>query len=915
MSEVLLRGACMLMVSMVVAVVGHAQQGPPLVPREVAPSPLVVEALSVDWLTPDERADMRVRHGTWTEEDLENPLRRAEAARLAWRFDDPVFDDDTLPALIRAEALLARGHADQAVELLDGLEGLEAASMRARGFEVGGFPEAAGREADLAVEAFTRGDDQSIDGVLAAVEAMRVRARTSGTPARDYQTMLDMLGDARDRIDRINPGTRLAEGSLLIARRDPAEGVPALHEALSLNPRSARAWYLLGMTAVDTFDFDGAAEAAATLDRLGPGEARPHPLATLVRARSAMVREDPDFARDVLDELLEVQPRIPEANALRAAADAVRYDSEGTAEWLARLDEISPGSALGYFEVGRALAFDRQYDEAAAALKEAIRRRPAWPAPHIELGLLEMQTGRDEEALAALQVAEQLDPYNARAAFSLFLLEELQDFEILESDHFLLKYKPGDDEVVAAMMLPPLERMHEDVANRFQHEPDRKTVIELMPDHKFFSVRITGMPRIHTVAACTGPLIAIEVPREGPPEKHLGLFDWLKVLRHEYTHTITLSQTRNRIPHWLTEAAAVSMEDVPRKYMVAQELAERWRRGTLFDLEEINWAFVRPKQPGDRSLAYAQGHWMVEYMNERFGESALVRLLGRYFEGVREGDAMPQALGVSREEFYEGFLDWAGAQVAEWGLDPQPSLDELADRVRERDPEQLAQLEDAKRRRLEAIAAMISGEAGRATEGARTRSDASRWPPLRRPPVEIDDQTLAELLSEQPDHPDLLELTLRRMDVEEADLGDETRGLLEAYATARPVDPYPHRILARALLDSESPSDAIPHLEELDVRSEFENTFALELARLYRAERKPAEALAAAERAARMNPYDPANRELAAAAAVEARAFESARRHIRALVVLEPDQPRHARRLEAIERIMGNPVPAGNDEG
>ena len=74
--------------------------------------------------------------------------------------------------------------------------------------------------------------------------------------------------------------------------------------------------------------------------------------------------------------------------------------------------------------------------------------------------------------------------------------------------------------------MPPLERMHEDVADRFQHEPDRKTVIELMPD-KFFPV-ITGMPAFTPWPA--GPLI-VEVPREGPPEKHSPL-RWLKVLRH-----------------------------------------------------------------------------------------------------------------------------------------------------------------------------------------------------------------------------------------------------------------------------------------------------------------------------------------------------------------------------------------------
>jgi hypothetical protein len=66
------------------------------------------------------------------------------------------------------------------------------------------------------------------------------------------------------------------------------------------------------------------------------------------------------------------------------------------------------------------------------------------------------------------------------------------------------------------------------------------------------------------------------------------------------------------------------------------------------------------------------GHWIVEYMNERFGDSALVRLLGHYFEGEREQQAIPAALGVSREQFYTDFLEWAGKQVKDWASMPTP---------------------------------------------------------------------------------------------------------------------------------------------------------------------------------------------------------------------------------------------------
>lgn len=126
-----------------------------------------------------------------------------------------------------------------------------------------------------------------------------------------------------------------------------------------------------------------------------------------------------------------------------------------------------------------------------------------------------MQSGRTDRARAALAEAARLDPFNKRSTFSLTLLEEMKEWRTFEGRHFVVRCKPGPDEVVAAMMPDALDRMHADVAARFGHEPAERTVIELMPDHRMFGVRITGMPWIHTMAACTGPVIALEVPREG----------------------------------------------------------------------------------------------------------------------------------------------------------------------------------------------------------------------------------------------------------------------------------------------------------------------------------------------------------------------------------------------------------------
>jgi tetratricopeptide (TPR) repeat protein len=453
------------------------------------------------------------------------------------------------------------------------------------------------------------------------------------------------------------------------------------------------------------------------------------------------------------------------------------------------------------------------------------------------------------------------------------------------------------------------------VAPRFNWEPPGRTLIEVHPNHERFAVRITGMPHVHTLAACTGPVIAMEVPREGPPSKHLGIFDWPRVLQHEYTHTITLGQTQNRIPHWLTEAAAVSMEPGPRDYDECRLLAHACATNTLFNLDEIKWAFVRPKKPTDRGQAYAQGHWMVEYMNERFGESALVRLLERYFQGEREQQAIPAALGISRDEFFRDFLVWADKQVESWGLAPKPSLQDLKDELRSSDPELAAAMKKFREAWLAVIAEGLSDEIGLPSSGGvggggpddeDESITADDWPELIRPPVEITDEVLARWIAEYPDHPDLLEEKIRRQ-LDLIEVKEEERefmALLERYAALRPVDPLPHKKLAQAYLAGSAPHKAIAHLEFLDIREEKTPAYAIQLAKLYRDTGDLEKSLTKAVRAVHINPYSAPNRELAATIAMQAGQPAVARQHIAALTLIEPDRPQHKRRLEAIDKLI-----------
>ncbi|MEM7227392.1 MAG: tetratricopeptide repeat protein [Planctomycetota bacterium] len=891
----------LMLVTMSVAGSVAVAQGQQSLPDRVELSEAVATAMNAEWLTDDERKSMRVFHGVWDDRDLDSPERRAIAAVLAYDFDNPILTSPEVSFHVRADAAMRRGDLRDALALLEGVAGVRAARQRGEALESLGQYDEALKAVNEAIRIWRAADDVDAAMVTDGVHAMAIQARLQGQPARNYQTMLDELSRVRTDYDRLYWPARLAEAYLLAEKHNTGEAMRAAFETLSLNPRCIDAWYLLGRLSLQRFDFESSSNTAKAIRRLNDR----HPLAIMLVAEFRLVRDDPDNALDVLTQLIDRYPKIRQAHALLACAHALRYDEPAMRSALDTLDTLSPGTAEGYALAGRYLSLFRQYDLSSDVLQEAIRRQPAWPEPQIELGLMELQAGRDAIALDALQSVASLDRFNKRAANSLFLLEEIADYHRIETEHFIIRYKPGIDEVLVRTMPDELERIHEIVTEKLQFEPDRKTIIEVLPDHERFAVRITGMPWIHTVAACTGPVIAMEVPREGRPSEHYGPFDWRRVIQHEYTHTVTLAQTQNRIPHWFTEAIAVRMELAPRDYDRCRMLADSLHEGTLFSLEEIKWAFVRPERPGDRNKAYAQGYWMVEFMEERFGNSAMIRLLSEYFEGVREAEAMPAALGVTREEFYREFLVWAAAQVESWGLSPEPSLESLVDEVREQDPELRAQLETSRQARLDVIARRLSTQIGRPGTKSRDELSAADWPPLIRPKVQVTDDMIMAWRNDHPDHPDLLEMEIRRrIDRREGTIEAGDVEMLEQLIKLRPVDPYPHKKLSQYWLDRDEAARAAEHLEELYVREQYKPVFAVELGHLYRELGQIEKALDRITRALHINPYHAATRETAAAIAIEAGEFEQARTHIAALVLLEPDRPRHQKRLDAINRLI-----------
>ena len=97
---------------------------------------------------------------------------------------------------------------------------------------------------------------------------------------------------------------------------------------------------------------------------------------------------------------------------------------------------------------------------------------------------------------------------------------------------------------------------------------------------------------------------------------------------------------------------------------------------------------------------------------------------------------------------------------------------------------------------------------------------------------------------------------------------------------------------------------ALGHLEFLDARAQYTPAYAAALAKRYAENGAKEKAIAKAERAVSIAPYDADQRELAARVNLVAGRLADTERHLDALTKLEPEIKQHATRLERVRELM-----------
>ncbi|WP_149561772.1 tetratricopeptide repeat protein [Streptomyces cacaoi] len=212
-----------------------------------------------------------------------------------------------------------------------------------------------------------------------------------------------------------------AKADALLAAGYAQQAAGLLGQRLAEEPGDAVAWGHLARCRLDLEDGPGAVEAASQLVRLRPELGWGYRLLT-----SALLRER----------------RLSEA--LTAAREAVRADPESwTTHWtLSEALRRLPGDRS---EEG----IRRQLDEAAEAVREALRLAPDEPKVYRQISLIQHMRGHRREAAQALTEVLRLDPADAGARADLVRLqEELGDArltDVISAGSGLLAGAPDDE--------------------------------------------------------------------------------------------------------------------------------------------------------------------------------------------------------------------------------------------------------------------------------------------------------------------------------------------------------------------------------------------------------------------------------------------------------------------------------------
>jgi tetratricopeptide (TPR) repeat protein len=420
-----------------------------------------------------------------------------------------------------------------------------------------------------------------------------------------------------------------------------------LDDALRLNPISARAHLDVALNK----RLEGGVELQAALSRsltVNPS------FVDAMALKAALALEAGQFqsATAEIDRALKVNPRSIEIHALRAAMFYLQ-DRDIEPEVAATL-AISPHYGEIFNTLSHYATITRRTEQAATFARRAIAASPRLWDAHLSLGMALLRMGQMEQGRAEVEAAFKGDPFNVWAKNTLDLLDTMQDFQETKRGAFVVKASTRESDVLSTYALDLVEEASNKLTSRYRFTPKGPIIVEIFQNHEDFAVRTLGIPGLGALGVCFGQVIA----QDSPSAREVGAFNWGSTLWHELTHVITLQMTDYRIPRWFSEGLSVYEERRARPgwgddwnpLFVKSFAAGKWMK-----IADLDAGFQRPKSPQDVPIAYFEASQVCEFIADRYGFDAILRMLALYRDKTPTSEVLRQVFKLSESDFDREF--------------------------------------------------------------------------------------------------------------------------------------------------------------------------------------------------------------------------------------------------------------------
>ena len=331
-------------------------------------------------------------------------------------------------------------------------------------------------------------------------------------------------------------------------------------------------------------------------------------------------------------------------------------------------------------QVQRLLSEDR-ISEAATALAPLLGNNTKDPELELLRGELQFLQGeyaagaeRMRGALAVLKLpAREAQDLRTLADLAAATAEVTRGFAEQRSvgGHFLIRYRPGRDELLLPYASEALEKAYQALASDFAGIATGDAAAPATPVRVEIYDEVADLARVSTLTLQeieTSGTIALSKWNRlmiVSPKALLRGYPWLDTLTHEYTHHIVSRVAKNTVPIWLQEGLAKFEE---RRWrgpvgggltpMMEHLLATALAKKHFITFEQMSPSMAKLPSQEDTALAFAEVYTVIEFLHSKHGPAGITQLLREMAGGASDMKALTTVFGGTFAQFDAAWKAW-----------------------------------------------------------------------------------------------------------------------------------------------------------------------------------------------------------------------------------------------------------------